>query len=467
MPAYNHAAYVRAAVDSVLGQTYSNLELIVIDDASSDGTWEVLMTFSDPRMRCFRHETNQGAHATLNEGVSLAKGQIISILNSDDVYSLERLRLVISVLSVEPELQAVVTQYDFLDTFGAVVKDAASLAKEFPDATKGIGDEAMQISSLELQTLSLLARNYFHTTSNLVMRREVVSRVGPFRSYRYVHDHDFFLRLSILAPVRMIDESHLGYRMHATNTLSENPAVTVTETAGMLTEFMLTHEIHCLRRYHPAYAAVLAYLLETFRGYGAERLMLFLALGEVAGSVNYRALTPLFDGYTNAQVVHDRVADLLLKDRAAQDLRWQSEQTTYWWEEAQKRYEQLSKATTEKDKSGHALWEANYACWLVEQELAVKVQELSVKERELAVKEQELWKLKQDHWAVNEALWQAEQDRNFKNQQVTWLQGHSQDLELALSELHTRHERILSVRVVHFLRRMYAYFRKHISDQSK
>ena len=51
MPAYNHAPYVRAAVESVLGQTYGNLEFIVIDDASSDATWDVLQTFEDERLR--------------------------------------------------------------------------------------------------------------------------------------------------------------------------------------------------------------------------------------------------------------------------------------------------------------------------------------------------------------------------------------------------------------------------------
>ncbi len=90
MPAYNHAPYVRAAVESVLGQTYGNLELIAIDDASSDATWTVLQSFDDGRLRLHRHDTNQGAHATLNEALKLAKGEFIAIINSDDIFHPER-----------------------------------------------------------------------------------------------------------------------------------------------------------------------------------------------------------------------------------------------------------------------------------------------------------------------------------------------------------------------------------------
>lgn len=188
-----------------------------------------------------------------------------------------------------------------------------------------------QISESELQTLSLLARNYYHTTSNLVARRDVIDQVGPFRSYRYVHDHDFFLRLSIRYPVHIIKESLLGYRVHTTNTLAENAANSVTETAAMLAEFMLTNELPCLRRSHPAYSAVLAYLLSSFRGYGVERLMLLLVLSEVAGSVNHPAATPLFEAFASDQMVRDRVVSLLRQDQAVQDLRWQENQTAYWW----------------------------------------------------------------------------------------------------------------------------------------
>ena len=69
MPAYNHERFVGAAVDSVLGQTYDDLELIVIDDGSTDRTGEIVQAYADPRIRYF-HQENQDAFNALNRGMS-------------------------------------------------------------------------------------------------------------------------------------------------------------------------------------------------------------------------------------------------------------------------------------------------------------------------------------------------------------------------------------------------------------
>lgn len=336
MPAYNHEAYLHFAVESVLGQTYSNLELIIIDDASRDSSWSVLQGFSDKRLRLYRHDTNQGAHATLNEAVNLANGKIIAIINSDDVYYPERLQSAISLLITEPAVGAVVSHYDFLDESGNVIQDAASLAVNFPDASRYLCEVIGKISEIEMQTLLLLTRNYYVTTSNLVIRRDVIDQVGPFRSFRYAHDYDFFLRLSIHYPVRMIKESLLGYRIHATNTFAESAVALAMETATMLADFMLTHELKFLRNSHPAYSSVLAFFLSELCGNGVERLILFFVLSETVGSLNHCVATPLFKSFASDQGVHDCVAILLRQDRTVLDLRWQERQTTHWWGKLQK-----------------------------------------------------------------------------------------------------------------------------------
>ena len=98
MPAYNHERYVAAAVESVLSQTYPEWELIVIDDASQDGTWEVLQSFEDERLRLYRHDSNQGAHATLNEALGMARGEFVAIINSDDVFAPARIAACLETL---------------------------------------------------------------------------------------------------------------------------------------------------------------------------------------------------------------------------------------------------------------------------------------------------------------------------------------------------------------------------------
>ena len=74
LPVLNAAPYIRAAVESILKQSFTDFELIVIDDASTDGSREILRTFSDPRLRILCHEGNKKLIATLNEGLVEARG---------------------------------------------------------------------------------------------------------------------------------------------------------------------------------------------------------------------------------------------------------------------------------------------------------------------------------------------------------------------------------------------------------
>lgn len=90
IPAYNHERFIAETVESVLGQTLSDFELIVVDDGSTDKTAEIVQSYNDERLNYF-HQENQDAYNTINRGMSLAKGHFLSILNSDDVYSLDRL----------------------------------------------------------------------------------------------------------------------------------------------------------------------------------------------------------------------------------------------------------------------------------------------------------------------------------------------------------------------------------------
>ena len=90
IPSYNHAAYIREAVDSVLSQSLSDLELIVVDDGSQDESLDILAGYSDRRFHLYT-QLNQGAHAAINRGLHAAAGDYLAILNSDDAYHPQRL----------------------------------------------------------------------------------------------------------------------------------------------------------------------------------------------------------------------------------------------------------------------------------------------------------------------------------------------------------------------------------------
>lgn len=91
LPAYNAAGWLCAAVQSVLTQSFRDFELVVIDDGSKDATPDVLATYSDPRIRIVRHETNRGLVAALNHGIDVAEGRYIARMDADDVAHPRRL----------------------------------------------------------------------------------------------------------------------------------------------------------------------------------------------------------------------------------------------------------------------------------------------------------------------------------------------------------------------------------------
>lgn len=84
MPVYNAGGHLRESVDSLLTQTFRDFELLIIDDASTDDSWEQIGAFSDPRIRAVRHTKNIGLPATLNAGLRLASGEFIARQDQDD-----------------------------------------------------------------------------------------------------------------------------------------------------------------------------------------------------------------------------------------------------------------------------------------------------------------------------------------------------------------------------------------------
>ena len=100
---YNRAGLLPRAVNSVLGQTFQDYELIIVDDCSTDSTPEVVRSFSDPRIRSFRHEVNRGLSATRNTGIANARGEYIAFLDDDDECTPNRLADQVSMLDSRPD----------------------------------------------------------------------------------------------------------------------------------------------------------------------------------------------------------------------------------------------------------------------------------------------------------------------------------------------------------------------------
>ena len=104
MCVYNGDKYLAAAIDSILSQTYSNFEFVIIDDGSTDESYNVISTFIDPRIRLIKNEINKGLIASLNMGLLVAKGKLIARMDADDISYPQRLQTQIDFLASHPSI---------------------------------------------------------------------------------------------------------------------------------------------------------------------------------------------------------------------------------------------------------------------------------------------------------------------------------------------------------------------------
>jgi Glycosyl transferase family 2 len=160
IPAYNQAQFLGDAIRSVLDQTYSNFELIIVNDASTDNTAEVVGQFDDARIRCITHEQNRGLSAARNTGIRVASGDLIALLDSDDYYHPDKLKVHIDFLEKHPDIGATYNaRYDLIPSLKTI---------------RDLWRPPQRI------TLSDLVLGFPFAPSDLVIRREWFFSVGLY-----------------------------------------------------------------------------------------------------------------------------------------------------------------------------------------------------------------------------------------------------------------------------------------------
>jgi glycosyltransferase involved in cell wall biosynthesis len=233
IPLYNHEKYVGEAIRSVLDQGALLKELIILDDGSPDRSADVAEEFSkiDSRVTVIRQQ-NRGAHATINRGLSLATGEFVTILNSDDAFCEGRFAALTRALDLDGGSDVASSSIAFMDGAGTKISNPW-----FNDALEGF-KRRRDVAS------SLIEANYLMTTSNFFLRRSVFTNLGGFAPLRYTHDLEFALRC---AATRLrfcfIDRPLMRYRFHGNNTISENHQ-------KVRAEWVLCIAFYIFQRYH-------------------------------------------------------------------------------------------------------------------------------------------------------------------------------------------------------------------------
>jgi glycosyltransferase involved in cell wall biosynthesis len=192
IPAYNAEATLLAAVDSILQQSLRELELVVIDDGSTDRTAEILESVRDPRVRVITHSTCQGVVISLNEGVAAARSGTIARLDADDVAEPDRLALEHRLLDHDRRVGLVATAFRVIHSDGTEVRvgvptDHATLRFEL-----------------------LFGNCILH--SSVMFRRDVFDAVGGYRADCFpAEDYDLWLRLVEVTTAALIPSTQVTY----------------------------------------------------------------------------------------------------------------------------------------------------------------------------------------------------------------------------------------------------------------
>ncbi|RCX22468.1 glycosyl transferase family 2 [Fontibacillus phaseoli] len=194
MPVYNNADFVLEAVNSMLGQTYRDFELILIDDGSTDGSASLISRITDYRVRRIYHEKNQGLVSTLNEGFGLATGDYIVRMDSDDISTPNRLELQVSFMDQNPDIGL---------SAAAFTSSSAGRPKVNP------------ANHEEIKTWLLFHCCLCHPL--VIMRNSLVQRLGVRYDSNYPHAEDYELwnRLAFETKVANLPANLLFYRQHS------------------------------------------------------------------------------------------------------------------------------------------------------------------------------------------------------------------------------------------------------------
>lgn len=194
LPVFNAAPYLEESLNSIICQTYKNLEIIVIDDGSTDESQDIIRRYQDNRIRLYIHEDNQGLISTLNEGIERAQGKYIARMDADDVALSRRIEKQVAFLENNPEVGILGTRKQLIGIKQTTVN--------YP-----IHDEEIRWELLYRCSIS-------HPT--VIIRKELFkdSTLRFDKEYFHAEDYDLWTRLLRITKAANLPEVLLKYRIH-------------------------------------------------------------------------------------------------------------------------------------------------------------------------------------------------------------------------------------------------------------
>lgn len=199
MPVYNSAPYLKEAIDSILNQSYSNIELLAINDCSTDSSKDIILSYSDPRVRYFENNPNKGIVKSRNLGIENAKGKYIATLDSDDIALPDRIKTQVCFLEKNPDYGLCGSYYQEINNTGKLLKKKMN----YPSSDK------------DARTFLTIANCF--CASAIMVRSDMAKELKYREGYDIVEDYELWYRISKRAKITNLPIYGTYYRVHGNN----------------------------------------------------------------------------------------------------------------------------------------------------------------------------------------------------------------------------------------------------------
>jgi glycosyltransferase involved in cell wall biosynthesis len=217
IPAYNCAEYIGATLESVLAQSHRPIEVIVVDDGSTDGTDAVVRGF---REAVYIRQPNGGPAMARNVGIRRATGPYVAFQDADDLWTPEKLSRQLAIMESDPQIGLV---FGDMKNFAADDDGGPTMFEKYRLGESYFGDPRRVVNPIEQ-----LVRMNFIPTGTVLARREALAAAGFFdESFRQAEDWDLWLRIALRFPIAYTPKLVLLRRLHHVNASKQTEAMTV------------------------------------------------------------------------------------------------------------------------------------------------------------------------------------------------------------------------------------------------
>lgn len=202
IPAYNNERYIKDTLESIVEQTYKNIEIIVVDDQSQDGTVDIINSINDERIKLYKNEKNLGMVGNWNRCLELTTGEFVKLVCADDMVHRNAIEREVEILTKYQNVNLVESDTQLVDVNGK----KAGVFKRYPKS--GVVD------GKKVAKCSLMLKNFFGAPVNNTFRRSILKKIGGFdTTFTYILDFDMWVRIACQGDIYIIHEPLNSFRV--------------------------------------------------------------------------------------------------------------------------------------------------------------------------------------------------------------------------------------------------------------